>query len=124
MHICTQAVDNRGCEHPFSLCKLAQGVHTVHMATTTTRPKRLVGPMSRRLKAARTTAGLSRKALAERIGVSERAVNYYEDPKYARARKSYIVREWAEACGRDFEDIWGRAGQETARTGWSSGTAA
>lgn len=93
------------------------------MPKQTHRP-RLIGPMSRRLRAARTTAGLSRRELAEQIGVSLRAVNYYEDPNYARARKPYIVRDWAEACGRDYEEIWGAPGRELARSGCVSQTPA
>lgn len=76
--------------------------------------------MSRRLLDARTEAGLSRKALAALIGVSERAVNYYEDPAYGRARKVYIVRAWAEATGREIEELWGPSEQPFSRSGWLS----
>ena len=93
------------------------------MPTKNPRP-RLIGPMSRRLKAARVAAGLSRRQLAEQIDISVRAVNYYESPSYGRARKSYIVRDWAEACGRDFEEIWGAPGRELARSGCTSQTPA
>lgn len=63
--------------------------------------------MSKRLRAARIETGLSRRAFAELIGVAERTVNYYEDPKYFGKRKAIVVRAWAEACGRDFSEIWG-----------------
>jgi transcriptional regulator with XRE-family HTH domain len=93
------------------------------MPTTTTR-KRLTGPMSRRLLSARNEAGLSRKALADHIGISERAVAYYEDPKYGRARKPIVVRAWAEACGHEFEEVWGAASkQPILRSGWLGATA-
>lgn len=63
--------------------------------------------MSKRLRTAREDTGLSRRAFAELIGVSERTVNYYEDAKYFGKRKPIVVRAWAEACGRDFAEIWG-----------------
>ena len=93
------------------------------MSTHPSSKKRLTGPMSRRLRLARIDAGLSRRALSELIGISERAVNYYEDPSYARARKPYIVRAWAEATGRKFEDIWGTTERGIGRTGWLRETA-
>jgi transcriptional regulator with XRE-family HTH domain len=98
-------------------CILSRMAHTNH------RP-RLIGPMSRRLRAARDYAGLSRRELAELIGISLRAVNYYENPDYARGRKSIVVRAWADACGRDFEEIWGVAGRELPRSGCVSRTPA
>lgn len=102
---------------------MLSGSILVAMAAKNPRP-RLIGPMSRRLRAARNHAGLTRLELAERIGLSVRAVNYYEDPKYARARKPYIVRSWAEACGRDHEEIWGAVGRELPRSGCISQTPA
>lgn len=80
--------------------------------------------MSRRLHVAREEAGYSRRALADLLGISERAVNYYEDPKYARARKPIVVRAWAQACGREYEEIWGIAGRELPRSGCISRTPA
>jgi len=71
--------------------------------------------MSARLHAARVTAGLSRRALADLIDVSERLVNYYESPDYTRARKKGYVRAWAEATGHTFEELWGPAGKEISR---------
>jgi DNA-binding XRE family transcriptional regulator len=91
------------------------------MAATKTR---LTGPMSLRLRDARITAGLSRKGLAQLIGASERTVNYYESPAYGRARKSYIVRDWAEATGREVEELWGTKEQPLNRTGWFRAKAA
>lgn len=88
------------------------------MPTTTPTRRRLRGVMSKRLQDARVEAGLSRKALAELIGLSERAVNYYEDPSYGRARKPYIVRAWAEATERDFEELWGPPDRPLDRSGW------
>jgi transcriptional regulator with XRE-family HTH domain len=82
------------------------------MPTTTPARSKLKGPMSARLHAARIEAGLSRRALADLIDVSERLVNYYEDTNYARGRKRGYVRRWAEATGRSFEELWGAAGQE------------
>lgn len=76
--------------------------------------------MSRRLHDARVGAELSRRALAEAVGISERAVNYYEDPGYAGARKMVYVRAWAQATGYDFEELWGTDQQPLARTGWFS----
>lgn len=80
--------------------------------------------MSLRLRDARITAGLSRRQLAELTGLSERTVNYYEDRTYARRRKATYVRAWAQATGRDFEELWGAADQPFDRTGWLSPTAA
>lgn len=86
---------------------------------------RLTGPMSLRLRDARITAGMSRRELAEVVGMSERAVNYYEDRNYSRARKSSLVNLWAQATGRTFEELWGAASEQPIlRTGWSRRTAA
>lgn len=90
---------------------------------TSKRP-RLHGPMSKRLRDAREAAGFSRPKLAEAIGVSERAINYYENPNYMGRRKSAYVKAWAAACGRDFEEIWGPPDHPLARTGWLRPTAA
>ena len=91
----------------------------------TTTPKRLVGPMSRRLHDARIGANLSRRELAKMTGLSERIINYYESPQYARARKPTFVRAWADATGRTFEEIWGTASEQPSRRfGCSSGTPA
>lgn len=105
------------------LRKLAYGCKLASMPTT--EPKRLIGPMSRRLRDARTGAGLSRRELAKRTGLAERTINYYESPKYARARKASFVQTWATACGRTFEEIWGTASEQPSRRfGCSSRTAA
>ena len=93
------------------------------MSTQHPSKRRLTGPMSRRLRLARIDAGLSRRALSKLVGISERAVNYYEDPSYARARKPIVVRAWAQATGRQFEEIWGTTEQGIGRTGWLSETA-
>lgn len=93
------------------------------MAAKNPRP-RLVGPVSRRLKVARTSANLSRRALAELVGMSVRAVNYYENPNYAGLRKPIYMERWAEVCGRDYEEIAGPATRPLARSGWSSQTPA
>ena len=79
--------------------------------------------MSRRLLIARENAGLSRRELSDVTGISLKGIYNYEDPKYARHRKPYTVRVWAEACGCAFEDLWGRGEQGIGRTGWLSGTA-
>lgn len=71
--------------------------------------------MSRRLRIAREDAGITRPALATLIGISLRAVNYYEDPSYARARKEIVVRAWADACGREFKELWGNASDQPWR---------
>jgi DNA-binding XRE family transcriptional regulator len=114
MQSCTQAVDDRTPEHPYGLRKLAHSARMRAMPTTPTR-KRLTGPTSGRLLSARNEAGLSRKALADLIGISERAVAYYEDHTYARARKPIVVRAWAEACGRTFEELWPQRDVEVRR---------
>lgn len=89
---------------------------------TTTTPKRLRGPMSRRLHDARVEAGLSRKALAALIDVSERAVNYYENPLYTGKRKPIVVKAWAEATGRTPEELSGPPGQELSRRACNGGS--
>lgn len=88
--------------------------------TTRTRSKRLSGPMSARLRQARTEAGLSQQHVATAIGVVLKTVNNYENPNYAGARKRYVVKEWAELCGREFEELWGTRRQPLDRTGWFS----
>lgn len=90
---------------------------------TVTPTRRLTGPMSKRLRAARVEAGFTQQELADRIGVVLKTVNNYENHKYPGARKIIVVRAWAQTCGRDFEDIWGRSRQGIARTGWPSRTA-
>lgn len=75
--------------------------------------------MSLRLRDARTTAGLTRKQLADLAGLSERTVNYYEDKNYRRSRKPSFVRLWAEACDREFEEVWGTTEHPVLRTGWT-----
>lgn len=58
------------------------------------------------------------------LGVHLKTVNNYENPNYHGARKSYVVKAWAEACGRDFIEIWGASRQGISRTGWLDQTAA
>jgi transcriptional regulator with XRE-family HTH domain len=74
--------------------------------------------MSRRLKAARTDAGFTQQDLADLTGIALKTVNNYENSTYARARKPYVVRTWAEACGRDFEELWGPSERPLDRSGW------
>lgn len=80
--------------------------------------------MSKRLRAARKEAGLSRQALADLIGASPRLIAYYEDPEYRRGRKAIYVRPWAEACGYEFEEVWGSNHRPISRFGCFSRTAA
>lgn len=94
------------------------------MPTATPTHRRLTGPVSKRLHTARTSTGLSRKALAELVGMSERAVNYYENPDYPGLRKPIYLRRWAEVCGYTYEEIAGRPGRELARSGCISRTPA
>lgn len=89
----------------------------------TTTPKRLTGPMSRRLHDARVDAGLSRRALAELVGISERTVNYYEDSTYSGKRKPIVLRAWADVTGRRIEEVSGPSDRPLLRTGWLHGTA-
>lgn len=89
----------------------------------TTTQSRLTGPMSLRLRNARIQAGLSVKSLHLLTGISIRAINYYEDPRYSGARKSLAVKAWADATGRDFEELFGTPERPLARTGWLRPTA-
>lgn len=74
--------------------------------------------MSKRLRAAREEARFTQQQLAAVLGVHLKTVNNYENPNYAGARKSYVVKAWAEVCGRDFEDCWGASQHGISRTGW------
>lgn len=94
------------------------------MTTTTPTRVALRGTMSQRLKVSRNIAGLSIRQMAEATGMSKRAVAYYEDPDYTGNRKAVYVRAWAQACARDFEELWGTKEQPLARTGWLRATAA
>lgn len=80
--------------------------------------------MSRRLHDARVEAGLSRRALADLVGISERTVNYYENPAYSGKRKPIVIRAWAEVTGRQLEEVFGPAGRPFSRLGWLNGTPA
>ena len=79
--------------------------------------------MSLRLRNARIHASLSVKALHQATGISIRAINYYEDPHYTGARKLTYVKAWAEATGRDFEELWGTSDKPLNRSGWLRQTA-
>lgn len=93
---------------PRDLRKLAHWVDTLPMATVITpRLRRLTGPMSKRLRAAREDALLTQQQLADLIGMSLKSVNNYENPLYEGARKAVYVREWARVTGREFKHIWG-----------------
>lgn len=83
----------------------------------TTRP-RLTGTMSQRLRQAREAAGLTQQDVARLVGTALKTVSNYENPTYTGARKAYIVREWAEVTGRNFEELWGSSSQPLVRTGW------
>ena len=94
------------------------------MPTATPTRRRLAGPMSKRLRAAREDAGYTQKQLSEILGVHLKTVNNYENPTYGGARKSYVVRAWAETCGRGFEELLGTPDQPLDRTGCRNRTAA
>jgi transcriptional regulator with XRE-family HTH domain len=89
------------------------------MSTTRTR---LTGPMSRRLRQSRLAAGLTQQQLADEVGASLKTINNYENDAYPRARKRYIVREWADATGRTFDELWGPPGREISRRAWNGDT--
>lgn len=80
--------------------------------------------MSARLRAAREGAGLTQQQIADELGVALKTVNNYENPNYVGAKKAYVVRAWAELCGRNFEEIWGSVRRPLPRSGWSSETPA
>lgn len=69
-------------------------------------------------------AGLTQQDVANALGIALKTVNNYENPNYAGARKALVVRAWAALCGRGFEEIWGAAGRELARSGCTSQTPA
>lgn len=71
--------------------------------------------MSARLRAVREGAGLTQQQIAHTIGTSLKTVNNYENAHYHGARKSYVVKAWAEACGRRFEDVWTTSDLEDCR---------
>lgn len=58
-----------------------------------------------RLRKAREHAGLEQGALAERIDVSRQTVGNYELGRTPRPKK-LIVRQWALACGVNFDWLW------------------
>lgn len=80
--------------------------------------------MSARLRAAREGAGLTQQQIADATGASLKTVNNYENPKYLGAKKLYILRDWAELCGRNIEEITGPARRPLARSGCTSQTPA
>jgi DNA-binding XRE family transcriptional regulator len=53
------------------------------------------------LRLARTEAGLSQRALAERLGVTQQAVSQAE--LWSSNPTVEFMRRWAEACGRSLE---------------------
>ena len=58
-----------------------------------------------RLRKAREVAGLEQGELADRIDVARTTIGNYERGDISKPKR-LVVRQWALACGVDFEWLW------------------
>ena len=78
-------------------------------------PSKEAPPFGKRLSEARRAKGLSQSELADLLGVSAKAIDYYE--RRAHNPSVDFVGKAAEALSVSFDDLVGRADKKTKKPG-------